>query len=125
MIIAERHFYRASGDARTRVSKTKFLRYAGAVLFGLAVVLACSANAVAQQTIWPSTSVPATVDSGYSGPLEMGVSFTADTSGTVTAIRFYKSAANTGLHVGHLLLLNGNRLGHTRAGKMKSYFINP
>ena len=59
------------------------------------------------------------------GPVEPGVSFKAGTSGIITGTRFYKSAANTGLHAGHLLLLNGNRLGHTRAGKMKSYFINP
>ena len=48
----------------------------------------------------------------------------ADTSGNITGTRFYKSAANAGLHAGHLLLLNGNRLGHTGGG-MKSYFINP
>jgi hypothetical protein len=59
------------------------------------------------------------------GPVEPGVSFKADTSGNITGTRFYKSAANAGLHAGHLLLLDGNRLGHTRAGKMKSYFINP
>ncbi len=82
---------------------TNFLRHVGAVIsLGLGLVLACSANAAAQQTIWSSTSVPATVDSGSSGPVELGVSLKADTSGTVTAIRFYKSAANTGLHAGHL-----------------------
>ncbi len=59
------------------------------------------------------------------GPVGPGVSFKAGTSAIITGTRFYKSVANTGLHVGHLLLLNGNRLGHTRAGKMKSYFINP
>ena len=57
--------------------------------------------------------------------LPQGSGPATDTSGNITGTRFYKSAANTGLHVGHLLLLNGNRLGHTRAGKMKSYFINP
>jgi hypothetical protein len=102
MKIAERHNCVASGDAATRTSQTKFFRYAGAVLLGLAVVLACSANAAAQQTIWPSTSVPATVDNGPDSPVELGVSFKADTSGTITGIRFYKSAANTGVHVGHL-----------------------
>src|SRR5467141_628725 len=131
MIIAERHFNRGRGDSRTRVSKTKFLRYAGAVLFGLAVVLACAANAAAQQTIWPSTIVPATVDSGFSGPLEMGVSFTADTSGTVTAIRFYKSAANTGLHIGHLWSRTGALLatvtftGETSSGWQQANFSTP
>src|SRR6267378_1809379 len=131
MIIAERHFNRARGDSRTRISKTKFLRYAGAVLFCLAVVLACAANAAAQQTIWPSTIVPATVDSGFSGPLEMGVSFTADTSGTVTAIRFYKSAANTGLHIGHLWSRTGALLatvtftGETSSGWQQANFSTP
>src|SRR5467141_626755 len=131
MIIAERHFNRGRGDSRTRVSKTKFLRYAGAVLFGLAVVLACAATAAAQQTIWPSTIVPATVDSGFSGPLEMGVSFTADTSGTVTAIRFYKSAANTGLHIGHLWSRTGALLatvtftGETSSGWQQANFSTP
>src|SRR5258708_2839591 len=102
MRIAERHFNPASADADTRTSKAKFLRRAGAVLLGLAVVLACSVNAAAQQTIWPSTTLPATVDSGPSGPVELGVSFKSDTGGTITAIRFYKSTANTGLHIGHL-----------------------
>src|SRR6267378_414890 len=131
MIIAERHFNRARGDSRTRISKTKFLRYAGAVLFCLAVVLACAANAAAQQTIWPSTIVPATVDSGFSGPVELGVSFTADTSGTVTAIRFYKSAANTGLHAGHLWSRTGALLatvtftGETSSGWQQANLSNP
>jgi len=69
---------------------------------GLAFALACSANTLAQQTIWPSSIVPATIDNGPVGPVELGVSFKADTGGTITAIRFYKSAANTGLHVAHL-----------------------
>jgi len=67
----------------------------------------------------------ASTRTGFSvGPVEPGISFKAGTSGTITGILFYKSAANAGLHVGYPLLLNGNRLGHTRAGKMKSYFIN-
>src|SRR6202022_2254023 len=102
MGIAERHFYRVRGNAAATKSKTKFFRSAGAGLLGLAAVLAGSANAAAQQTIWPSTMVPGTVDNGPDSPLELGVSFKADTSGTITAIRFYKSAANTGVHVGHL-----------------------
>ena len=52
--------------------------------------------ASAQQTIWPGTTVPATLDNGNSGPLELGVSFKSDVSGTITGIRFYKSTANTG-----------------------------
>jgi len=33
---------------------------------------------------------------------ELGVSFKADTNGSITGIRFYKSAGNTGTHVGNL-----------------------
>jgi len=38
MIIARTSFYRAMETPDKSFSKTKFLRYAGAVLFGLAVV---------------------------------------------------------------------------------------
>ena len=87
----------------------------------IALALACSANAAAQQTIWPNTTVPATVDSGSSGPVELGVSFKSDTSGTISAIRFYKSAANTGVHMGHLWSSTGALLGTaTFAGETAS-----
>jgi len=35
-------------------------------------------------------------------PLELGVQFRSDSSGYITGIRFYKSAANTGTHIGNL-----------------------
>src|SRR6266478_557479 len=131
MRAVERHSYRA-GNAAVRASMTNFLRHVGALIsLGLGLVLACSANAVAQQTIWPSTSVPATVDSGSSGPVELGVSLKADTSGTVTAIRFYKSAANTGLHVGHLWSRTGALLatvtftGETSSGWQQANLSTP
>ncbi|MCU1240028.1 MAG: hypothetical protein JWO71_754 [Candidatus Acidoferrum typicum] len=129
--IAERYFYRASGDAATRAFKAKFSRYVGSALLGLAVVLACSANAAAQKTIWPSTLVPATVDNGPDGPLELGVSFKADTSGTITGIRFYKSAANTGLHKGHFWTRTGALLatvtftGESASGWQQANFSTP
>src|ERR1700694_2405256 len=131
MGIAERHLYRSSGHADTKTSKAKVLRHAGAVLLGLAIVLAWSTNAAAQQAIWPSTAVPATVDSGPSGPVELGVSFKSDTGGSVTAIRFYKSAANTGLHVGHLWSRTGALLasitftGETASGWQQANLSTP
>ncbi len=131
MRIAEHQFHRAGQDAARRTSKSKLLRHAGAGLLGLVVVLACSANAVAQQTIWPSTSVPATVDNGPDSPVELGVSFKTDTAGTVTAIRFYKSVANGGLHVGHLwsptgaLLATVTFTGETASGWQQANFSTP
>src|SRR5258708_33506020 len=129
MNIADRYSYRTRRDAAA--SKTKFWRYTGAALLGLAVVLACSASATAQQTIWPSTIVPATVDSGSSGPVELGVLFKADTNGIISAIRFYKSAANTGVHVGHLwshagaLLATVTFTGETASGWQQANFSTP
>jgi len=131
MKIAERHTCVVSGDTATRTSKTKFFRYVGAMLLGLPVVLACSASAAAQQTIWPNTVVPATVDNGPDSPVELGVSFKADTSGTITGIRFYKSAANTGVHVGHLwshtgaLLATATFTGETASGWQQANFSTP
>ena len=131
MKITERHFQWASGDATTRTSRAKFFRHLPAVLLGLAIVLACSASAKAQQTIWPSTIVPATVDSGSSGPVELGVLFKADTNGIISAIRFYKSAANTGVHVGHLwshagaLLATVTITGETASGWQQANFSTP
>jgi hypothetical protein len=53
-------------------------------------------------TIWSSGAIPATVDGGPDSPVELGVKFTSSSSGTITGIRFYKSNANTGTHVGNL-----------------------
>lgn len=51
----------------------------------------------------PSIQGFATVsDSGISFPIEVGVKFRPDTPGQITALRFYKSTANTGTHVAHL-----------------------
>jgi hypothetical protein len=131
MKIAERHFFRAKGAAGIGTSRTKFLVHARAALMGLAVFLAGSTNAAAQQSIWPATTVPATVDSGPSGPVELGVSFRAETSGTISAIRFYKSTANTAPHVGHLwshtgaLLATVTFAGETASGWQQASFSTP
>jgi hypothetical protein len=42
--------------------------------------------------------------------VELGVKFTADSDGMITGIRFYKSSANTGAHVGNLWSSNGINL---------------
>ncbi len=43
-------------------------------------------------------------------PVELGVKFTADYSGTITGVRFYKAAENVGTHVGSLWSASGQRL---------------
>ena len=98
---------------------------------GLLFALACCGNATAQQTIWPGTTVPATMDNGASGALELGVSFKSDVNGTITGIRFYKSATNTGTHVGRLWGPNGSLLAsvtftsETASGWQQANFSTP
>ena len=98
---------------------------------GMLFALACCGGAAAQQTIWPGTTVPATLDNGASGPLELGVSFKSDVSGTITGIRFYKSSANTGTHVGRLwgptgaLLASVTFTGETASGWQQANFSVP
>ena len=55
-------------------------------------------------------ATPSTIDAGDPASGNLGVKFTADTSGVVTGIRFYKSAANTGTHVGSLWSSSGQLL---------------
>jgi hypothetical protein len=61
-------------------------------------------------TLWPSKTVPVTGDSGPDSSVELGLKFRADQAGFVTGIRFYKSAANTGTHVGSLWTSAGAKL---------------
>jgi hypothetical protein len=65
-------------------------------------------------SLWPTSTTPGTVDSGDTDSLELGVRFTSDTNGTITGIRFYKSAANTGTHTGSLWTSGGQLLATAR-----------
>jgi hypothetical protein len=118
--------------ATTKTSRVEFPKLAGAALLCFAVALGCNASAEAQQqTIWSSSTVPATVDSGPSSAVELGVSFKSDVSGTITGIRFYKSSANTGLHKGHLWSKTGALLAsvtfnhETASGWQQANFSTP
>ncbi len=62
-------------------------------------------------TIWVPSTLPGTVDSGDTHAGEYGVKFRADNDGYIAGIRFYKSVANTGTHVGDLWSSTGTPLG--------------
>ena len=53
-------------------------------------------------TIWTPAATPANAAVTDGQPIEVGVKFRSDVDGFVTALRFYKGAANTGEHVGHI-----------------------
>jgi hypothetical protein len=82
-------------------------------------------------TIWPSSAVPGTADSGPDSAVELGVKFKSDVAGRVTGIRFYKATANTGTHVGNLWSSAGTKLatatfsGETASGWQQVSFATP
>jgi hypothetical protein len=83
-------------------------------------------------TIWPSTAAPAgIVDINQTQPVELGVKFTATSSGHITGIRFYKGINNTGVHVANLWTSTGTLLatatftGETGFGWQQVNFSSP
>jgi hypothetical protein len=69
-----------------------------------------ASNATTPQATLFEFSTPANPDSGDTTPVEVGTKFKADYNGTITGIRFYKAAANTGIHIGSLWSSTGTRL---------------
>jgi hypothetical protein len=82
-------------------------------------------------TIWSTTAVPTVIDSGPGASVELGVKFTSDLSGTITGLRFYKSTANTGTHIGNLwsstgtLLASATFTNETASGWQQVSFSSP
>jgi hypothetical protein len=82
-------------------------------------------------SIWTSSAAPQTVDSGDASAIEVGVKFTSDFNGSITGLRFYKSANNTGTHVGNLWTSTGTLLatatfsGETASGWQQVSFSSP
>lgn len=60
--------------------------------------------------IWGTAAVPAVIDSGDTKAVEIGVKFRSNSAGTITGIRFYKAASNTGTHVASLWSSSGQLL---------------
>ena len=78
-----------------------------------------AASAVSQPVVGQHHA--GTVDSGDGASIELGVKFTANTSGYITGVEFYKAAANTGVHTGSLWSLDRQLLAtghvHQRDGQ--------
>ena len=82
-------------------------------------------------SIWPASAAPALPDRGPDSAIELGVKFRSDVSGSITGIRFYKSATNTGTHVGNLwastgaLLATATFAGEGASGWQQVNFATP
>ena len=90
-----------------------------------------SVNVACPCTLWGNSYTPALVDSGDPKSITLGVSFTSEVAGTITGIRYYKGATNTGTHVGSLwsstgtLLASATFTGETGSGWQKVSFSSP
>jgi hypothetical protein len=88
------------------------------------VTVACPCSVFGQ-------TVPAKPDAGDGSAVELGLRFSPTETGYVSGVRFYKSAANTGSHVGSLWTAAGQRLasvtfsGETATGWQKADFAAP
>ncbi len=96
----------------------------------VALVVVPSVAAAATDTIF-GNATPATVDSGDPTSVELGVKFKSEVAGSVTGIRFYKAATNTGTHIGSLwtaegaLLASATFTGESASGWQQVSFSQP
>jgi hypothetical protein len=77
-----------------------------------AVVYPVSAAASAE-SLWDDTATPRVASHSDPRPVEVGMKFSANVSGTVTGIKFYKGTSNNGAHRGNLWKLDGTLLATT------------
>jgi Domain of unknown function (DUF4082)/Fibronectin type III domain/Bacterial Ig domain len=96
----------------------------GAATAGTNVAITCPCSMLGSRT-------PAVADAGDGGSIELGVKFRSDVAGTISGIRYFKSAANTGTHVGSLWTAGGTPLaeatfkGETTSGWQQVEFATP
>lgn len=70
-----------------------------------------AAGQVCPCTVFSPGDVPATLADSDPNAVQVGMKFRSDVAGTVTGIRFYKDASNTGVHTGYLWSGTGSLLG--------------
>ncbi|HEX4304643.1 MAG TPA: DUF4082 domain-containing protein [Solirubrobacterales bacterium] len=96
----------------------------GAATAGTNVVINCPCSMLGSRT-------PAVADAGDSGSIELGVKFRSDVAGAISGVRYFKSSANTGTHVGSLWTAGGTLLAEatfkseTTSGWQQVEFTTP
>jgi hypothetical protein len=103
-------------------------------LAATALIVAPAAPAAAATcpcSIFAASATPGNPSDSDPNAVEVGVKFRSDVAGQITAVRFYKGAANTGTHVGNLWNAAGGNLGtvtftdETATGWQTATFASP
>lgn len=82
-------------------------------------------------SIWPNSTTPTNTSENDTSAVELGTKFRSSVSTTVTGVKFYKGAGNTGTHVGNLWTSTGTKLAtvtftnETASGWQSASFSNP
>ncbi|HKN97898.1 MAG TPA: DUF4082 domain-containing protein [Pseudonocardiaceae bacterium] len=82
-------------------------------------------------SLFSAATVPTVVTTDDPNPYELGVRFTPSVNGTISGVKFYKSAQNTGTHTANLytatgtLLATGTFTNETASGWQTMAFANP
>jgi hypothetical protein len=61
-------------------------------------------------SLWTNSATPSALSTNDPNPVELGMRFVASTDGVITGLRYYKSALDTGTHVGSLWTSTGTLL---------------
>ncbi len=82
-------------------------------------------------TLWSNSVIPAVASANDTSRGRAWPKFTSDTAGSITGVRFYKGASNTGTHVAHLwsasgtLLASATFIDETATGWQQVSFASP
>ena len=82
-------------------------------------------------SIWQDGTPTGAADANDTSAVNLGVRFTAASSGFITGVRFYKECDNTGTHTGSLwsssgtLLASGTFMGESASGWQELDFSSP
>ena len=98
------YYFRVTSADAANNSSTSPVTSGAPATFTTAAASSCPCS------VFSASSTPGTVDSGDGAAVELGMKFVPSVSGTVTAVRFYKAATNTGSHTGSLWSSTGTRL---------------
>ncbi|QWF21450.1 DUF4082 domain-containing protein [Nocardioides sp. LMS-CY] len=117
-------------DADLTIGVTGLAGTGGATLADQSWTFHTEAGASALSSLFSGTT-PSIASIDDNGPVELGVAFVPSVAGSVTAIRFYKGAGNTGTHTGSLWSASGTRLatvtftGETSSGWQTAALSTP